>query len=100
MVETSKQIIVDTVKEFKLYGFTSVAIDEGATFGSKNVSFNLENPLSKLKPFTIKLKNIDKTDANGDKEVILSALKEIHDDFEINISACICDGKPRNISGT
>ena len=71
--------------------FCAVAIDEGATFGDKNVIFNLENPLSQFKPFPICVLSIDNLKAGGYVKTISTAFLEISK-YNIKIGSVICDG--------
>ena len=91
MIQAAKQLDMLMIEEFKNFDFCSVAIDEGATFGEKNVAFNLENPSSGLDPYTIRLLPIEDQTARGYVGVLLDGLEAIKR-FGINVASCICDG--------
>ena len=71
--------------------FVSVAIDEGSTYGLKNVDFNIENHLMKFKPFPAQTIRMDDQTAEGYVKTIYDALSNIKL-YNIKIGTCICDG--------
>ena len=91
VLETAEALKATTVEEFSELRFTSVSIDEGATYGEKNVNFNLETPLSHLDPFTIGSIPIEDVTAKGYVDVLLQGLTTIHE-CQIKIGSCVCDG--------
>lgn len=91
VIQTAKQIKNSMAQVFSNLDYVAVAIDEGATFGEKNVSFNLENPLSGYDSYTIEILSISDVTANGYVSIIKQGLENISN-LNIKIASCICDG--------
>ena len=91
MLTAAKDLDTDMVNQFKQLDYVSISLDEGATFGERNLAFNLENPLSVLSPYTIKNLTMDDITATGYVTTILDGLAAIKL-LGINIASCVCDG--------
>lgn len=91
MVESARIIKKQIMENFAKAVYISVAIDEGSTFGIKNLDFNIENPLLKFKPFPAQELTINDQTAKGYTEMILNGLSAIKL-YKVNIASCICDG--------
>ena len=91
IIESAASLKNSLCTEFSQLDFVSVAIDEGSTFGEKNVSFNLENPFSEFNPFTVEILPIVDVTARGYVSVIREGLEKIYE-RNIMIASCICDG--------
>ena len=91
LVESARIIKKQMMAAFSKAIFVSIAIDEGSTFGLKNVDFNIENPLLELKPFPAQTLTIHDQTASGYVQIILDALTSIKN-YNVSIASCICDG--------
>ena len=91
IIEAAHSIKKEVIENFRRFDYCSLAIDEGATYGQKNVVFNLENPLAHIDPFPVCILPITNTKAGGYVEVISQAFDEISN-YNIKIGSCICDG--------